>query len=79
MLSDPEHRIAWQYGAVRQAADGTSEPLHAAIVLDRSGRVRWAYFGNSPFTDNLALLYEVATAAGDALATSGQLDELAQP
>lgn len=65
LLSDRENGVARQYGAVRHDDTGSAEPLHAVFVLDAAGRVRWAYLGDAPFGDNLALLSEVASLAAD--------------
>lgn len=66
VLSDPGHAVANCYGALRTDADPRAadpqdaEPLHATFVIARDGRVCWAYRGESPLANNLALLYEVA-------------------
>ncbi len=46
--------------------------MHATFVIERGGRVRWAYRGDLPFTDNLALLYELATGDGEVATAAGR-------
>ena len=56
VLSDPENKVAEAYGAYNRKAD---EPTHATFVLDRKGKLLWAYRGEEPFTNNRSLLVEV--------------------
>jgi peroxiredoxin len=61
VLSDPKNAVAERYGVFQPARPGQPENLdHATFVLDREGVVRWAQFGDEPFTDDRALLLEVA-------------------
>ncbi len=61
VLSDPGHGVARSYGTFRPAA--ASEPtevLHATFLVGRAGQVHWARYGDTPFRNNKALLYELA-------------------
>jgi peroxiredoxin len=65
VLSDPKNAVAELYGVFRPAREGKGENLdHATFVLDRDGVVRWAQSGDEPFTNNRALLVELARLAG---------------
>jgi thioredoxin-dependent peroxiredoxin len=57
VLSDPDNRIAEKYGAFTPETDGRQENLlHGTFLIDRSGKVTWAYLGTQPFIDNRSLL-----------------------
>jgi peroxiredoxin len=61
VLSDPKNAVAQCYGVFQPAESGKAENLdHATFVIDRDGTVRWAQRGDEPFTDDLALIREVA-------------------
>ncbi len=65
VLSDPKNAVAEKYGVYRPAEAGREENLdHATFVLDRDGVVRWAQLGDEPFTNDRALLVELARLAG---------------
>jgi peroxiredoxin len=55
VLSDPKNEVARRYGVFR---DGNLD--HATFVIDREGVVRWVQFGDEPFTNDQALLLELA-------------------
>jgi len=66
VLHDAGNKIAQSYGVFIPAAKGKPEELlHGTFVIDQSGLVRWATFGEQPFSDNRTLLGEVAK-IGDA-------------
>jgi peroxiredoxin len=55
VLSDPENKVAEQYGAYVRKTD---EPSHATLVINREGNVVWVNRGEEPFTNNRTLLVE---------------------
>lgn len=55
VLSDPENKVAAAYGV----ADGDRLD-HGTFVIDRHGKVVWAYQGGTPFLDNRTLLHVLA-------------------
>jgi peroxiredoxin len=61
VLSDPSHAVAKRFGTFQ--AENQEQPeqlLHATFIIDRAGTVRWAWCGESPFRNNMALLFELA-------------------
>lgn len=61
VLSDPGHAAARCYGTFRPAqAAEPEELLHGTFLIGRDGYVCWVNFGDTPFRNNKALLYEVA-------------------
>lgn len=61
VLQDPGNKIAQAYGVFTPAAGGTREQLlHGTFIVDQAGVVRWATFGEQPFSDNRTLLGEIA-------------------
>jgi peroxiredoxin len=61
VLSDPKNAVAQSYGVFKPAQPHEPENLdHATFIIDRDGTVRWAQFGDEPFTDDRALLRELA-------------------
>jgi peroxiredoxin len=73
VLSDPDNHVAQQYGAYTPATAGHDDDLkHATFLVDRSGRIDWAYTGNDPFVDNEFLLKLVASKPGAVGTTTAQ-------
>ncbi len=65
VLSDPENSVAGAYGVWKAATDTEPAELqHGTFVIDRLGKVVWAYEGHVPFTDNLSLLKIASTLSG---------------
>jgi peroxiredoxin len=61
VLSDPAHVVAQSYGTFRPArASESEELLHGTFLIGRDGRVHWVSYGDVPFRNNKALLYELA-------------------
>lgn len=61
VLADPGNRVAGLYAVYQPATDTADEDLlHGTFLIDRQGRVVWAYRGNEPFTDNASLLAVLA-------------------
>jgi peroxiredoxin len=58
VLSDPQNEVARRYVVFQ---DGNLS--HATFVIDRDGFVRWVQFGVEPFTNDRALLLELARLA----------------
>jgi peroxiredoxin len=64
VLSDPGNTVAQQFGAYQPARPGKEENLdHATFIIDTEGIVRWSQFGDEPFTNDRALLIELARVA----------------
>jgi len=60
-LSDPDNKVAQQYGTYTPAQKGKDEDqLHGTFLVNREGKVLWAETGLSPFTDNKTLLFLIA-------------------
>ena len=60
VLSDPDNKVAEQYGVYTPAVGDRGDDLkHGTFVVDRDGIVQWAYVGDRPFTDIDALLAAV--------------------
>lgn len=45
ILADPQHQVAEAYGVFNVLGDQLAAP--AVFVIDRDGRVRWSYIGQS--------------------------------
>jgi peroxiredoxin len=61
VLSDPGHTVARAYGALRSSPKAASdEPMHAVLVVSRTGQLTWMRAGDAPLRNNAALLYELA-------------------
>lgn len=56
ILSDPGGKIAELYGARDEFED---LPLHATVLIDPAGRIRWRNTGSEPFTDVKFLIGEI--------------------
>jgi peroxiredoxin len=57
VLSDPDNRVAELYGIYTSpSAKQGEDRKHGTFLIDRDGRIRWAYAGYQPFIDNEALL-----------------------
>lgn len=56
VLSDPGHANARRYRAYDEFED---LPLHATILIDKAGRMRWIRAGGDPFTDYDFLIKEL--------------------
>jgi peroxiredoxin len=60
VLADPGNKVAQAYGVYTPAKDGQPEKLdHGTFIIDRDGVVRWAAYGDSPFSHNRTLLWEL--------------------
>lgn len=65
VLSDKDNLIAEKYGVfIRGAAGGEDSLNHGTFVIDRTGKIVWAYQGTQPFLDNKSLLLTAAKAQG---------------
>ncbi len=61
VLSDPGHMVALSYGTFRPAkASKPDKLLHGTFLIGRDGQVHWVSYGDAPFRNNKALLYELA-------------------
>lgn len=61
VLSDPDNKVAEAYGVFTPGGDKKNDvKLHGTFIIDREGRVKWAYDGTTPFTNNQSLLYKLA-------------------
>jgi peroxiredoxin len=61
VLADPGNKIAQAYGVYRSAANSKLEQLdHGTFVIDTEGIIRWAAYGDTPFSDNRTLLWELS-------------------
>lgn len=56
LLSDPEHVNARAFHAWNDFED---QALHATLLIDRQGRIRWQHTGAQPFADAAFLLEEL--------------------
>lgn len=60
-LSDAKNRVAQKYGPYSPADETQQENLdHGTFVVDRDGKIIWAYQGPQPFLDNKSLLFLLA-------------------
>src|SRR5690606_21945235 len=57
LLADPDHDLFRAYGAFDEEA---GQPLHATILIDADGRIRWRRAGVEPFLDIPHLLERIA-------------------
>jgi len=65
VLSDPDNRVAAEYGVFQPESEGKPEvKLHGTFVIDADGTVLWCNTGNKPFLDNKTLLTVIAKAHG---------------
>jgi peroxiredoxin len=65
VLSDPENRLAQQYGVYQPASEDQPERRqHGTFLIGPDGKVFWVDVGNEPFLDNQSLLIEMARHAG---------------
>jgi peroxiredoxin len=61
VLSDPDNKVATAWSVFAPRTPTTPEILlHGTFIIDRSGVVRWYHYRREPFTDNAALLLELA-------------------
>ncbi len=62
VLSDPGNAVAERFGAFTPPEKGAKEGtlVHATFVIDREGKMQWAYRGEEPFSGNRALLFKLA-------------------
>jgi peroxiredoxin len=60
VLSDRGNKVAEKFGVYTPESDGQKEELvHGTFVVAESGKVIWAYEGETPFVDNKTLLHIV--------------------
>jgi peroxiredoxin len=65
VLNDPDHRVAQSFGVFVPATEASPDSvLHGTFLIDRHGQVRWARYGDTPFRNSKALLYELARVEG---------------
>ena len=58
VLSDENNRIAEVYDVYRPETNDHPEDLkHATFLIEKGGKIVWAYRGSKPFMDNSSLLY----------------------
>ena len=61
VLSDQNNLIAEEYDVYRpETIDHPEDLKHATFLIDRDGRIVWAYRGTKPFIDNRSLLSRLA-------------------
>jgi peroxiredoxin len=61
VLSDPENKVAAQYGVFIPAkGDRPDMQFHGTFIVDRQGTVQWGNAGADPFTGNRTLLHKLA-------------------
>lgn len=66
VLADVDNLTAANYGLLLPRAEAQSQRLlHGTFLIDRAGKVRWSHYGPAPFTDNAALLRELAELASE--------------
>ena len=58
MLTDPGHAVAQSYGTF-QPKIGSEKLLHGTFLIGRDRQVHWVHYGDTPFRNNKALLYEL--------------------
>ena len=72
VLSDPENKIAAAYSVFAPRTPTTPQSLlHGTFIIDRDGLVRWCHYSREPFTNNAALLVELAKLPRPAATTAG--------
>jgi len=61
VVSDPDHRIATQFGTYTPSTDPGEEGdlLHGTFLLAADARMLWANIGPEPFTENRTLLSQL--------------------
>jgi len=60
VLADPGNKLAQLYGVFHPAENGKPQQLdHGTFIIDANGIVRWAATGDTPFSDNRTLLWEL--------------------
>ena len=65
VLSDSDNRVAATYSVFAPRTPTTPQTLlHGTFVIDQGGIVRWCHYSREPFTNNAALLSELAKAQG---------------
>ncbi len=65
VLSDPENKVAQQYGIYLPPTEKEAGELqHGTFIIGRDGHVHWVQFGSEPFTDGRTLLRELARIEG---------------
>lgn len=58
VLSDPENKIAQQYGVfIPETAERPSDLKHGTFLINPAGKVFFSTFGYKPFLDNKSLLF----------------------
>ena len=57
VLSDPGNKVAEAFSVYHPAS---GDLQHGTFLIARDGCVRWAHFGDEPFTGNRTLLFELA-------------------
>lgn len=61
VVSDPGNVVAAKFGLVKKHPGKDDDLAHGTFLIDRNGIVRWANFGDEPFTDNRTLLKTLST------------------
>lgn len=65
VLSDVDQKVAEAWGVFQSATDDKDETMdHGTFVVDRNGKVVWAFQGKEPFLDNRTLLHVIARSQG---------------
>ncbi|MFO0979603.1 MAG: redoxin domain-containing protein [Planctomycetaceae bacterium] len=65
VLSDADQNVAAAWGVFKPATDDQDEVMdHGTFVIDRNGKVVWAFQGKEPFLDNRTLLHVIAKSQG---------------
>lgn len=65
VLSDVDQKVAESWAVSRPATDDSDEVIdHGTFVVDRNGKVVWAFQGKEPFLDNRTLLHVIAKSQG---------------
>ncbi len=65
VLSDADQKIAETWGVFKPATGDQDEVMdHGTFVIDRNGKVVWAFQGKEPFLDNRTLLHVIAKSQG---------------
>lgn len=65
VLSDVDQKVAEAWGVLKPATDDEDAVMdHGTFVIDRNGKVVWAFQGKEPFLDNRTLLHVIAKSQG---------------
>jgi thioredoxin-dependent peroxiredoxin len=65
VLSDAGNKTAAAYSVFQEKSAAKPQmQLHGTFVIDKEGIVRWCHYDSAPFTNNEALLVEVARVVG---------------